>query len=220
VSLRQHPVVWVGLAVVLGAAAVLSFVGLRDLAVAVGLGNLDGQPSRLAWLLPVSVDAGAAVSCAVWLSGRANEAAEQFARRMTYALLVTTVAGQALHLGMHALHADAPWWLAVAVGAIPPAVVGGCVHLAVLTLRQDTPAPASSSAAVDSSGSPACTNENDAGSLIEDAAMTHLEQRARDLIAEAGKPLGRPTLAAQLGIKPHGSQARELMQRLNGSGAS
>lgn len=209
-SLRQHPVVWVGLAVVLGAAAVLSFVGLRDLAVAVGLGNLDGEPSRLAWLLPVSVDAGAAVSCAVWLSGRANEDAEQFARRMTYALLVTTVAGQALHLGMHALGAAAPWWLAVLVGAVAPAVVGGCVHLAVLALRQDMPAPASSSAAVDAGDTPRPTNEND----------DELLERARELIAEAGKPLGRPTLAAQLGIKPHGSQARELMQRLNGSGAS
>ncbi len=55
-------VTWLGLAVVLTAAAVLSFAALRDLAVAVRIHR------ELAWLLPIAVDAGAAVSCAAWLS--------------------------------------------------------------------------------------------------------------------------------------------------------
>ena len=61
---RTLPVTWLGLAVVLGAAAVLSFAGLRDLAVMVGIAPM------LAPLLPVCVDAGAAVATGVWLSRR------------------------------------------------------------------------------------------------------------------------------------------------------
>lgn len=47
-----------------------------------------------------------------------------------------------------------------------------------------------------------------------------LLDRARELIAKAGKPLGRPTLARELDINPNGKEARELMAQLNGSGAS
>lgn len=122
-------VTWAGLAVVLTAAAVLSFAALRDLAVAVGI------TGRLAWLLPVAVDAGAAVSCAAWLSPRAHQDAARFARSMTWALLATTVVGNAAQLGMNANDVVPPWWVAVLVGAIPPAVVGGTVHLAVLVGR-------------------------------------------------------------------------------------
>lgn len=122
-------VMWAGLLVVLAAAAVLSFVGLRDLAGSVRI------PPDLTWLLPVAVDAGAAVSCAAWLSRRVNADAAWFARSMTWALLVTTVVGQAAHLGMRAHDVTPHWLVAVAVGAIPPAVVGACVHLAVLVAR-------------------------------------------------------------------------------------
>ena len=125
---------WLGLAVVLAAAAVLSFHGLRDLAVAVSI------PAELAWLLPVAVDAGAAVSCACWLGRDLPRDAQAFARRLTYSLLLLTVAGNAAQLGMSAGHVTPPWWVAVLVGAIPPAVVGGTVHLAVLVGRtQDQP---------------------------------------------------------------------------------
>src|SRR5690606_36974054 len=51
-----------GLSAVLLAAAILSFSALRDLAIAVRIDE------RLAFLLPIAVDAGAAVSCTVWLS--------------------------------------------------------------------------------------------------------------------------------------------------------
>jgi len=198
-SLRQHPVVWVGLAIVLGAAAVLSFVGLRDLAVAVGLGNLDGEPSRLAWLLPVSVDAGAAVSCAVWLAGAVHQDAARFARRMTVALLTTTVVGQAVHLGMHALDVRAPWWLAVLVGAIPPAVVGGCVHLAVLVVRRQ----------------PASVAPEPASGATE---SPDLLERAEALVAELGKVPGRPTLRRELDVTDH--QAKELQRQLSATNGS
>ena len=51
------------LAVVAAAAAVLSFSALRDLAL------LCGFAAELAWLLPVVVDAGAAAGSLVWLGG-------------------------------------------------------------------------------------------------------------------------------------------------------
>lgn len=128
---RAPWVVWLGLAVVLAAAAVLSFDALRALALAVGI------PAGLAWLLPVAVDAGAAVSCAVWLGRRAAPDASRFAGRMTWALLAVTVFGNAGQLGMHAHGVTPPWWVAVLVGAIPPAVVGSTVHLVVLLVRTD-----------------------------------------------------------------------------------
>ncbi|MDN5858961.1 MAG: DUF2637 domain-containing protein, partial [Pseudonocardia sp.] len=120
---------WAGLAVVLAAAAVLSFAALRDLALAVSI------PPELAWLLPVAVDAGAAVSCACWLARELPADAARFARAQTWLLLGGTVAGNAAQLGMHAALLVPPWWVAVLVGAIPPAVVGGTVHLAVLVGR-------------------------------------------------------------------------------------
>jgi uncharacterized protein DUF2637 len=128
---RVHPVVipLVGLAVVLAAAAVLSFDALRGLALAVSI------PARFAWLLPIAVDAGAAVSCAVWLGRHTPRGAATVAAGMTWGLLVLTVAGNAGHLYMHAHHITPPWWVAVAVGAMPPAIVGGTVHLLVLLTR-------------------------------------------------------------------------------------
>ena len=55
---------WViaGMTVAATSAAVASFTGLE------GLAALAGWPSRLAWLLPVTVDAYAMTSARVWLA--------------------------------------------------------------------------------------------------------------------------------------------------------
>lgn len=124
-----------GLAVVLSAAAVLSFAALRDLAIAVRIHE------QLAFLLPIAVDAGAAVSCTVWLAPATRPDARRFACWLTWSLLGATVIGNASQLGMHANGIVPPWWVAVAVGAVPPAVVGGVVHLLVLVGRRDTTPP-------------------------------------------------------------------------------
>lgn len=118
-----------GLVVVLAAAAVLSFAALRDLAIAVRVHE------QLAFLLPIAVDAGAAVSCTVWLSPSVQADARRFACWLTWLLLGATVIGNAGQLGMHAHGITPPWWVAVLVGAIPPAIVGGVVHLLVLVNR-------------------------------------------------------------------------------------
>ena len=127
---RPPWIVWAGLAVVLAAAAVLSFDALRSLALAVAI------PAHLAWLLPLAVDAGAAVSCATWLGGRTDRHTARVAGAMTWALLAVTVLGNAGQLGMHAHGITPPWWVAVLVGAIPPAIVGAVVHLVVLLVRR------------------------------------------------------------------------------------
>ena len=120
---------WAGLAVVLTAAAVLSFANLRDLAASCGVA------ASLAFLLPVTVDAGSAVSTRAWLSKRADPESERFARGMTWVQLSLTVILNAAHQGMVAYGITPPWWMAVVVGAIPAGTVGACVHLAVLLGR-------------------------------------------------------------------------------------
>lgn len=192
---------WAGLAVVATAAAVLSFSALADLAV------MCGVPRRLAPLLPVAIDAGAGVACTVWLSRRANEEATRFAAWMTWSLLATTVAGNALHSGLVASDLRPVWWVAVAVGAVSPAVLGAVVHLAVLAGRRgDTGRP---EIAV---GAPV---EVPAGVWVGgDATPTGPvgEDRVAELLAEG---VGRRRLARELGVTEH--QARELLaDRRNG----
>jgi hypothetical protein len=121
--------VWLLLFVVAGAAAVLSFDGLRSLALLCGFGE------RLAWLLPLVVDAGAGVSCLVWLRRNTSADAARFARALTWTLLAGSVAGNAIVHGLSAYRLPAPWWLVVAVSAIAPAVLGAVVHLSVLVGR-------------------------------------------------------------------------------------
>lgn len=199
-------IIWTGMAVVLAAAAVLSFSALRDLAITVRIA------SHLAWLLPVCVDAGAAVSTTVWLSGRANEAASGFARWLTWALLVLTVAGNATHQGLAAADVIPPWWVAVLVGAIAPVVVGSVVHLAVLVgrtqLADDTTAePIVVEAAV--VAEPAVEKpaaDKDGGDLIA---------RAAELVADGA---GRPRLRRELGVSDY--RAKQLLGAVTNGSAS
>ncbi|MBW0114045.1 DUF2637 domain-containing protein [Pseudonocardia abyssalis] len=119
------------LAVVAGAAAVLSFAALRDLALVCGFSP------QLAWLLPVVVDAGAAAGSLVWLGGRTGRSARTFARSLALALLTLSVAANALGHGLAAFALAPAWWVVVIVSAVAPAVLGAVVHLAVLVGRVD-----------------------------------------------------------------------------------
>lgn len=201
---------WAGMLAVLAAAAVLSFAALRDLA------ELCGVEPALAPLLPVAIDAGAAVSTRVWLSGRVV-VAERFARNMTWCLLATTVAGNALHSGLVAAQLRPAWWVAVAVGAVPPAVVGAVVHLAVLAGRK-----AVSERAESDEEPPAQDAEGDwvgeAATPVDPMpaqAPAGGNDRAAELIAAGA---GRRRLARELAIPEH--QARALLDaRRNGQGA-
>lgn len=222
-------IVWAGLTVVLAAAAVLSFDALRSLALAVSI------PETFAWLLPIAVDAGAAVSCAAWLGGQTAPKAARYAGWMTWSLLVVTVAGNAGQLGMHAHKVNPPWWVAVLVGTIPPAVVGATVHLLVLMSRRTGPAPSDPQPAdqkwvvaeietlpdgetfehlVEAAPAeePAPKQARRRGASASPAAgvvkpsIEALVAKARPLVA---KGIGRPTLAKELSISP--TRARELI---------
>src|SRR4051812_45232666 len=105
---------YVLLFVVAGAAAMLSFAALRDLALLCGFGP------PLAWLLPVVVDAGAAAASLVWLGADSAAAARRFARRLALGLLGLSVAANALGHGLAAFVLLPPWWVVVALSGIAP----------------------------------------------------------------------------------------------------
>lgn len=199
---RASWVTWAGLAVVLIAAAVLSFAALRDLAVSVRISD------RLAWLMPIAVDAGAAVSCSAWLSPRSPRDVARFARSLTWALLVLTVVGNAAAQGMAAAGITPPWWCAVLVGAIPPAVVGGVVHLAVLVGRGSGAEPVIVTTT-------STTVEAEPGEGVE-TAPTPLESRVRALVATADGPVGRKTVMREFGVTEH--QARKVLSTVATNG--
>lgn len=193
---------WAAMLAVLAAAAVLSFAALRDLA------ELCGVEPALAWLLPVCVDAGAAVSTRVWLDGRAVHA-ERYARRMTWSMLALTVAGNALHGGLVSAGMTPTWWTAVAVSAVPPVVVGATVHLAVLVGRPveqgvvvTAPTPALGLNPVQVGHPVAGDNLDGVGNVEGEDAP----DRVAELIAEGA---GRRRLARELEISEHA--ARELL---------
>lgn len=129
--MSARTVLYALLLVVAGAAAVLSFAALRDLAL------ICGFAPWLAWLLPVVVDAGAAAGSLVWLGGWSAESARRFARSLALALLALSVAANALGHGLAAFNMAPAWWVVVVVSAVAPAVLGAVVHLAVLVGRAD-----------------------------------------------------------------------------------
>jgi thiosulfate reductase cytochrome b subunit len=90
----------------------LSFDALLGLAVACGI------PTVLAWLLPVCVDAAAAVASRMWLSGRSGVRVYRYARRLALAALALSVSGNAAQHGMAAYGITPVWWVVVLVSAI------------------------------------------------------------------------------------------------------
>ncbi|MEV6306953.1 DUF2637 domain-containing protein [Actinoplanes sp. NPDC051861] len=118
----------VGMTVAAVSAAVASFSGLRGLAI------VAGWPARLAWLLPVTIDAYAMTSARVWLAGAlASSRAQRFARANATGAIATSIVGNA---GYHLIATglvDISWPIVVLVGAVPAAVLGLTAHLHALT---------------------------------------------------------------------------------------
>jgi hypothetical protein len=206
------------LLVVAGAAAVLSFAALRDLAL------ICGFAPWLAWLLPVVVDAGAAAGSLVWLGGWSAESARRFARSLALALLALSVAANALGHGLAAFNMAPAWWVVVVVSAVAPAVLGAVVHLAVLVGRADhaaDPAVPGRASRIDLdepvpyaltvAAFDAERLDNNGLSRFWDhagPAPAPRGQRAAELIADGA---GRRRLARELGISEY--EARQLIDR-------
>jgi hypothetical protein len=192
------------LLVVAAAAAVLSFAALRDLALVCGF------TPRLAWLLPVVIDAGAAAGSLVWLGGWAAGSARRFARALALGLLALSVAANALGHGLVAFDLAPAWWVVVIVSAVAPAVLGAVVHLAVLVGRPhalDRREDAAGAAAADATE---VLDEQEPPPWWEHAlpAVGVTGYRAAELIAAGA---GRRRLARELDITEY--EARRLLER-------
>jgi hypothetical protein len=119
--------VTVGMTVTATAAAVSSFSGLRELAVATGWAEL------LSPLLPLTIDAYAMTATRVWLAqGMASRAARRFARWNAIGAIGLSLVGNAVWHLIAAEVISVTWLIIVLVGAVPPAVLGLLSHLAVL----------------------------------------------------------------------------------------
>jgi hypothetical protein len=204
--MRARATLYTLLLVVAGAAAVLSFAALRDLALRCGFSE------RLAWLLPVVVDAGAAAGSLVWLGGRAALAAQRFARALALGLLGLSVAANALDHWLTAYVRTPDWRVVVVVSAIAPAVLGAVVHLAVLVGRVLAIPP------IEPEADDEFSDEYDVErwwATAPPAQHSSEDDRARKLI-EAG--VGRRRLSRELGVSEY--EARQLLQRTRQQGAT
>ena len=167
----------IALLIVIGAAAAaLSFASIAGLAVQCGI------PRELAWLLPITIDAGVVAGTIVWLSRRLfpNEDARRLAAGYTIGLLGVSIAANVTNHVLAVEHADAGLWVIIPVSAIAPATVFVVVHLAVTALR-----PARLPGA-----DPVREDSADAGG--EDVA-THADIRADARTAERDADMGANT---------------------------
>ena len=128
---------WVmaGMLIAAASAAVASFTGLR------GLALITGWPPRLAWLLPVTLDAYAMTSARVWLAATTRaRRARRFARANAIGAITASIAGNATYhsVTVGLMHISPP--IVVLVGAVPAAVLGFTAHLhALRTLDEAEP---------------------------------------------------------------------------------
>lgn len=192
----------------------LSFSALMQLA------SLCGFDARLAWLLPITIDAGAAAGCMVWLGRVEAHHAVSYARAMTLALLASSVAGNATVHALTPYRIVPPWWLVVSVSAVPPVVLGATVHLAVLVGRCRPARDIEADISPDLN--PLGDRPGELGAALGDASEPAGEvggpageDRAAVLIAEGA---GRRRLAVELGISEHA--ARKMLAGSTPSGSS
>lgn len=126
---------WVmaGMTVAAASAAIASFSGLQ------GLATFAGWPVRLAWLLPVTLDAYAMTSARVWLAASTRSAAaRRFARANALGAIATSIAGNATYHAARTGLLDVSWPIVVFVGAVPAAVLGLTAHLHALRGRVES----------------------------------------------------------------------------------
>jgi hypothetical protein len=181
-------------------AALASFAGLRGLAV------VAGWPERLAWLLPVTIDAYAMTSARVWLAGTVGGLrARKFARANAIGAIATSIIGNA---GYHLIAAGLitiSWPVVVLVGAVPAAVLGLTAHLHALqtiTALDDRP----------QTRTPVRTRPAKRRRTDDALLKAAREADARHRAANNGRPISRDGLRSALRIA--GPKATELRRQL------
>lgn len=190
------------------AAAALSYQSLARLGELCGYGGLS-------WLYPLVVDAGAAASCATWLHTRGRQPLV-----MTWALLSVSVLLNGTTHFLTSTGTAPGWLLVVGVAAVPPTVLGLCVHLAVgmgAPAHRETPAvsPALPPAqpAAESPVPPARPKrENTRPTKREILPPAPDPQRVREL-SDSG--MGRRAIARETGLSEH--VVRQLLEARNGA---
>jgi hypothetical protein len=197
----------VGMTVAAVSAAVASFAGLR------GLAQVAGWPDRLAWLLPVTIDAYAMTSARVWLAGTfASSRARSFARANAIGAIATSIVGNAgYHLVATGLVAIS-WPIVVLVGAVPAAVLGLTAHLHALrtvTATDHDPAPATEDRPRTRTRVRTRRTKRRTETALLNAAR---EADAKYRAAHDGRPITRDELRSALHIA--GPKATELRRRL------
>ncbi|MFF5004762.1 DUF2637 domain-containing protein [Streptomyces phaeochromogenes] len=145
---RRDVSTYAGMLAVAVAAAVLSFSALAGLAELAGVsGEVLGF--KLAWLLPIAIDAYAVTATRVWLRNIGTERVTQYARSNAVGAISLSVAGNgAYHFftstGMTSLaNMSGGWLVVVTVSAVPPAILGlvGHLHALVAAEGNDQAAP-------------------------------------------------------------------------------
>lgn len=216
---------WVvaGMAVAAASAALASFSGLR------GLALIAGWPDRLAWLLPLTIDAHAMTSARVWLAASTRSTpARRFARANALGAIASSIAGNAAYHAVGAGLLMVSWPIVVLVGAVPAAVLGLTAHLHALRSRAQ---PDSSSTGRPQSGTedrtePAPRPGSKSGPSARRTSRTTKRTRHRtedELMAAArtaneryqdthGRPITRDALRKALRIS--GARATDLRRRL------
>jgi Protein of unknown function (DUF2637) len=177
-------VVRIALAVVALAAAALSYQSLAHLGVLAGYGGLSP-------LYPIVVDAGAAASCSAWLHTRARQPLA-----MTWSLLVISVVLNGTVHWLESTGFSPSWLLVVGVAAIPPLVLGLCVHLAV---------------GLGAPGGPATGTNQLAEIFTKEPASDEAPDPVAELLEQGA---GRRRIAKELEISEHA--ARQLLAARNG----
>jgi Protein of unknown function (DUF2637) len=176
------------------AAGALSFQSLTH------LGELCGY-GWLSFAYPLTLDLGAAASCAAWIHERNRQALG-----MTWAMLaISVVLNGTLHYLQTAGTAPS-WLLVVLVAAVPPAVFGLVVHLAV---GQQHVAESDLAAGTNQLAEIFTKDDPNLGSEVIDTDP--LLDRARALM-----PIGRPKLAETLEVSDW--KARQLLSQLSSNG--
>jgi hypothetical protein len=216
-----------GMLIAAASAAVASFTGLR------GLALVSGWPQRLAWLLPVTLDAYAMTSARVWLAATTRtRRARRFARANAIGAISASIAGNATYHSVAAglLRISPP--IVILVGAVPAAVLGLTAHLhALRTLAVSeggTESGAESAVPLDEDGHesgsqdrteqrptprPRTTARRKPKSRTEDELMTEARQADADYrAAHGGRPIPRDELRKVLAIA--GPRATELRRQL------
>ena len=113
-----------GMVAVAGAAAFTSYSGLS------GLAELAGWPSKLALMLPITIDAYAMTATRVWLSpARLTKKARAWARGNAIGAISMSVLGNTIYHAAAAHVLSVTWPVVVGISAIPSIVLGLTVHL-------------------------------------------------------------------------------------------